>query len=103
MLKDSSAAPGDFAAIAPTLTVLVQDTYASATSTSVTSTGGVYSGFRATIYLKGVTSAFSSQPDAQLAHEYGHAWTLYHLYMSRAGDYSTYLQARGTTADGSMT
>ena len=103
MLLDNAAGPGDFAKVAPTLTVNVQDTYASSTGTSATtSSTGTYVGFRATVYLKGVSSTFASQPDAQLAHEYGHAWTLYHLYMTRQGDWSTYLDSRWDSVDGSV-
>jgi hypothetical protein len=103
LLKDNAAAPGDFAKVAPTLTINVQDTYASSTGTSVgTSSTGAYTGFRATMYLKGVSSTFASQPDAQLAHEYGHAWTLYHLYITRQGDWSPYLSTRWSSTDGSV-
>ena len=47
--------------------------------------------------------AFTVQPDAQLAHEYGHAWTLYHLYLDRQLDWSSYLGTRWSAADGSTT
>jgi hypothetical protein len=91
------------ALIGPNLTIKVQDTYASQTVTSASASGGVYTSFRATIYLKGVSSTFVSQPDAVLAHEYGHAWSLYHLYMTQNGDWSRFLKARWTSADGSVT
>lgn len=99
MLKDSSAAPGDFARVAPTLTVKVQDTYASQTVTSATTSNGTYTSFSATVYLKGVSSTFATQPDAQLAHEYGHAWTNFHLYLDRNGVWSSYLDARNLTGN----
>lgn len=89
--------------VGPHLTIRVQDTYSSQTTTSATKSGGVYTAFSATIYLKGVNSTFSVQPDAQIAHEYGHAWTLYHLYIDHNGIWSSYLQARWTMADGSIT
>ena len=89
--------------IGPHLKIKVQDTYASQTVTSASSSGGVYTSFNATIYLKGVSSTFVSFPDATVAHEYGHAWTLYHLYMDHNGDWTSYLNARWTTADGSVT
>lgn len=103
LLRDNSAAPGDFARIAPTLTVKVQDTYGSQVVTSVNGSPGSYSNYSAVLYLKGVNSSFSTQPDAQLAHEYGHVWTLYHLYISRQGDWSPYLGFRWSAADGSTT
>jgi hypothetical protein len=89
--------------IGPHLTINVQDTYASQTVTSASTSGGIYNSFSATIYLKGVNSTFSTQPDAQIAHEYGHAWTLYHLYMTENGNWSAFLNARWTTSDGSVT
>ena len=81
--------------IGPHLTIKVQDTYASQTTTAASSVGGVYTSFSATIWLKGVNSTFVTQPDASIAHEYGHAWTLYHLYMTENGDWDPYLDARG--------
>lgn len=81
--------------VGPRLTVKVQDTYASQLTSATTSSGGSYTSFTATMYLKGVNSSFATTPDATLAHEYGHAWSLYHLYMSRGGDWTSYLQARG--------
>jgi hypothetical protein len=88
--------------IGPHLTIKVQDQYASQTTTSASSTNGVYTNFAATMYLKGVNSTFATQPDAQLTHEYGHAWTLYHLYMSQNGKWASYLDARWANADGSV-
>ena len=81
--------------VGPRITVKVQDTYASTCAASASSSGGTFTSFAATIYLKGVNSSFSLQPDATLAHEYGHAWSLYHLYMSQNGDWTSYLEARG--------
>jgi hypothetical protein len=89
--------------IGPHLTIKVQDTYGSQTTAAASKTGGVYTSFNAIIYLKGVNSTFAVQPDAQIAHEYGHAWTLYHLYIDHNGDWSSYLQARWSTTDGSST
>jgi Bacterial Ig domain len=102
MLLENSSAPGDFAQIAPTLTVKVQDQYSSWTAATGQRSGGAYTKYSATLYLKGVSSTFASVPDSQLAHEYGHVWTLYHLMMSRNGDWSSYLGARWTSADGSV-
>ena len=90
----------DLDRLGPGLKVKVQTTYASATSASVSESGGVYSGYRATIYLQAKAgSSFMTRPDFIMAHEYGHAWTLYHLYMSQSGDWSPYLAARGLEGD----
>jgi len=93
----------DLSLIGPSLTVDVQDTYASQTTASASQSGGVYSSYRATIYLKGVSSTFTTKPDAQLAHEYGHAWTRYYLFMRHNGDWSSYLSTRWSSTDGSVT
>jgi hypothetical protein len=85
--------------IGPTLTIKVQDTEASSTGTSTTQQDGRYTSFTAVIYLKGVNSNFVMQPDATIAHEYGHVWSLYHLYISRQGDWSSYLRARSLAGD----
>jgi hypothetical protein len=100
MLKASAL---ELSTIGPHLTINVQDTYSSSTASSAGTTNGVYTNFTAIIYLKGVNSTFASQPDAQLAHEYGHAWTLYHLYMTHNGDWSSYLKTRWTDSTGSTT
>jgi hypothetical protein len=102
MLLENATAPGDFAEVAPTLTVKVQDSLASQTTTTARTSDGVYVRFSATVYLKAIGSTFSSQPDSQLAHEYGHAWTMYHLFMSRGGDWAPYLDARWSNVDGSV-
>jgi hypothetical protein len=86
--------------IGPSLTVKVQTTTASQTSTSASMTSGVYTGFKATLYLQAKsTSTFTARPDQIAAHEYGHVWTMYHLYMSKQGDWSSWLAARGLTGD----
>jgi len=102
MLKDNSAAAGDFAQIAPTLTVKVQDAYASQTTTSVSQVGTTFSNYHATVWLRGVSSTFADTPDNVLAHEYGHAWAHYYLYMTHQGDWSSWLGTRWDTADGSV-
>jgi hypothetical protein len=81
--------------IGPSLTVKVQDSVVSQASTSASGVGTRYTSFSATIYLQGRNSSFASSPDAVLAHEFGHVWTLYHLYLAKQGDWSSYLQARG--------
>ena len=84
--------------IGPHLTINVQDTTASQTSTS-----GSGSTFQAVMYLKGVSSTFASHPDSQETHEYGHAWSLYHLYTQNGGSWTRYLNARWSSSDGSVT
>jgi hypothetical protein len=101
-LLKQNALPGDFAAIAPKLTIKVQDTYPSQTSTSVSTVDGRYQNFAAIMYLQGGSSTFSSQPDAVVGHEYGHVWTLYHLYLSQQGAWASYLDARGLTGNASL-
>jgi hypothetical protein len=93
----------DLNLIGPSLTVNVQDTYASQTTTSATQSGSTFTNFQATIYLKGVNSTFTTKPDAQMGHEYGHAWTRYWLFMGHGGDWSSYLAKRWSSADGSVT
>jgi len=100
MLKASAL---ELTTIGPHLTIEVQDTTSSSTAAAAGTTNGVYTSYTAIIYLKGVNSTFATQPDAQLAHEYGHAWTLYHLYMTHQGNWSSYLTTRWTTSDGSVT
>jgi hypothetical protein len=85
--------------VGPTLTVKVQDVYASQVVNSAIKSDGRYISFKATLYLKGVNSTFADTPDHILGHEFGHVWTLYHLYMSQNGDWSSYLKARGIADD----
>lgn len=90
----------ELATIGPMLTVKVQTQYTSMTATSVSETGGIYYNFQATIWINaGATSNLNSIPDEVLAHEYGHAWSLYHLYISHGGNWSSYLSARSLAAD----
>jgi len=92
----------DLTTIGPFLSIQVQDTYNSQAVTGAVSSGGKYVSFNATIYLKGVNSTFVLTPDAALAHEYGHVWTLYNLYMTHNGDWSSYLNTRWASSDGSL-
>lgn len=86
--------------IGPTLTIRLQTRYASSTLAGASETGGVYSGFRATMNLQAKPgTVFTDRPDYILAHEYGHAWTLYHLYLSQQNDWTKYLAARGIAND----
>jgi hypothetical protein len=90
----------ELARIGPSLTIKVQSQFASSTQTSDSEAGGVYGNFKATIYLQATSTAvFPNRPDAIVAHEYGHVWTLYHLDMSHSGDWSGYLNERGIAND----
>lgn len=89
----------DLDVVGPSLTINVQDVDLSSTATSASSSGGVYSSFNATIYLKGVDSSFADKPDAILAHEFGHAWSLYHLYLTQQRDWTAWLEFRGIADD----
>lgn len=103
LLKDASAGPGDFAEVAPTLRVFVQDSYASQTTTSAGSSGGgPFDYFAADLYLKGVSSTFASYPAMQMTHEYGHVWTQRHRYLDHNGDWAAYVGTRWSSADGSV-
>lgn len=85
--------------VAATLTVHVQTTYASQCSTSVAKDGfGKYVNFAAAIYLQ-EGGGYSYFPQSTVAHEYGHAATLYVLYMKSNGDWNPYLRARGLIGD----
>lgn len=91
----------DLAKIGPSLSVFVQDTQNSGVTTgSGCCVNGRYDSFTAYMFLDArPDKTFTIQPDATVAHEYGHVWTLYHLYMSQNGDWSSYLAARGLSAD----
>lgn len=91
----------DLDLLGPNLTIRVQDVYGSQMQASASTTAGVYTGFRATIYLMGVGSTFAARPDDILAHEYGHAWADYHLYVTHQGAWSSYLDTRWSDANGS--
>jgi hypothetical protein len=98
MLKDNAI---ELSTVGANYTINVQDQYASMTTTMVDSTGGTYSDFSATTYLKGVNSTFVTWPDYVLAHEYGIVWTQYHRFLQHGGDWSSYLANRWDNADGS--
>lgn len=92
----------DLGRIGPSLRIRVQDSLASQTAVSAVKAGDAYSSFSAVLYLKGDSSTFASQPDAQFAHEYGHVWTSFHLYMDQRGNWSSYLDTRWSSADGAL-
>jgi Bacterial Ig domain len=84
------------ALIGPHLTIKVQTTYNTFTTTSAGTTGGVYKSFNATLYLDARSSSLLlTRPDATIAHEYGAVWSMYHLYLTEQGSWTPWLQARG--------
>ena len=89
----------DLDRIGPSLTIKLQDVYATQVTSTASTSGGTFTGFRAVMYLKGVNSTFASQPDAQFTHEYGHVWSLFHLYLTQQGSWDSYVQARGLDGD----
>ena len=90
----------ELARIGPTLTVRLQTQYASSTAASASESNGVYTNYHARINLQAKPgTVFIDRPDYIIAHEYGHAWTLYHFYLSQRADWTKYLQARGILND----
>jgi hypothetical protein len=85
--------------VGPRLTIRVQTQYSSQTATSAGGSGGLYTSYSAVIYLKADSNAFVQQPQSVLAHEYGHAWTLYHFYLTQQGSWASWLAFRGLAAD----
>lgn len=86
--------------IGPHLTVKVENQTGSWTAASAGTSGGVYTTYSATIHLgAAVGTVFDDRPDDVVAHEYGHAWTLYHLYLTQQGDWTPYLTERGLLGD----
>lgn len=91
--------------IGPALAVTVQSIYVSSTSTSAGSggrpdgTSGIVT-YRAHIYLNAAPgSTFLARPEYVMAHEYGHAWTLWHLYLEQQKDWSKWLDFRTDAGD----
>lgn len=93
----------DLATIGPTLTIGVQDQYQSQTQTSATMSGGRYATVKSTMWLLGVNSNFAREPETVLTHEYGHAWSNYWYFITHQASWASYLSARWTAADGSVT
>jgi hypothetical protein len=86
--------------IGPHLTIKVQTTTPSSTATSAGTTGSAYTSFNAVLYLDAdPNTVFPLRPDSVVAHEYGHVWTMYHLYITEQGDWTPWLQARGLLGD----
>ncbi len=99
MLKEN-AYPNDFAKVTAHFKIMVQDVYpSSVTAHSNTVNGTTW--YSATMYLNGVGSSFSVDPDGILAHEYGHVWTLYGWNMLHNDDWTLYNNIRWDADDGS--
>jgi hypothetical protein len=70
----------------------------SATATSVVNRGGVYEDFRAAVNVS--YEAWLETRDSVVGHEYGHAWSWYHAYMTQRDPTMTvYLRARNLDGD----
>ena len=70
----------------------------STTTHSVTSSDGRYSNFSATVYV--TYPSWLDHGDYILSHEYGHAWSMYHAYLTQQDPtLRGYLAARGLTGD----
>jgi len=71
---------------------------ATATGSSVAKVDGRYSGFGAICTVAYMT--WLDAGDTALSHEYGHAWSLYHAYMTQQDPtFGSYLKARGLEGD----
>lgn len=91
----------DLGKIGPSVTINVEDSSPStATTSTVCCKSGRYYNFTGTINLEGNVGTFAAFPDAVLAHEWGHIWTLYNLYISQNGNWSAFLNERWTAAGG---
>jgi hypothetical protein len=80
--------------------VVVRFDYGSATttSTSVSLVGGQYSGYGASVSIG--YDMWLDTRDVPIAHEYGHAWSLYNAYVVQQDPtMSSYLAARGLAGD----
>src|SRR5947207_7009247 len=77
------------ALIGPHLTIKVQTIYATFTTTSAGTSGGIYKTFAATMYLNASSnSLLLTRPDATIAHEYGAVSSMYHLYLTEQGNWT---------------
>lgn len=83
---------------APSVTLYFDIGAYSSTSTSVAEVDGHFSGYSAAVFV--TYESFLTDAGMTLGHEYGHAWSLYHAYMTH-GDPSLagYLNARGLAGD----
>lgn len=80
--------------------VSVRFGYSSSSSHSgvITQSGGLYTTYRGTLYVSYVS--WLDGGDRTLFHEYGHAWSYYHAYITQQDPQLTgYLEARGLADD----
>lgn len=83
---------------APVTTVRFAYGTSSWTSTGVVEVDGAYRDFHANVYV--TYGSWLGGWDQTLSHEYGHAWSLYHSYMTQGDDtMAGYLEARGLAGD----
>lgn len=95
-----SANAFQLALVGPALKIVVSGSGGNSTASGAGSSGGTYTSFKATMYLSTAeNSSLNVNPDRLIAHEYGHVWTLYHLYLTHNKDWSTYLDYRGLLGD----
>jgi hypothetical protein len=95
----------DLELIGPTLSIQVTASGSSSTGTGAgcCTSAGRYDSFSASINLNASsTSTFSVRPDQILSHEYGHAWTMYRLFISQNNNWTQYLATRWAITDGSI-
>lgn len=101
MLKASAL---DLTTIGPHYTVVVEDSIPSQSTIGASTTNGVYTSVDATTYLDAASGyTFSIEPDAVIAHEYGHVWVNWHRYLDWQGSWSAYLNERWSSSNGSVT
>lgn len=93
----------DLSAIGPTLTIKLQDSGGTVTASGCGSTNGVYDSYTGTMALNGYSGTFATRPDAQFTHEFGEIWTQYFLCVHDQENWSSYLNERWVSADGSDT
>lgn len=68
------------------------------TVTSTQQSGTTYTSYGATVYI--TYDSWLDTGDTSLFHEYGHAWSLYHAYLTQQDPtFASYLHARGLTGD----
>jgi hypothetical protein len=89
---------GHLAGEAPWTTVRLDLSSSTVTTTSVGATDGRYTSFTATCFIS--WGAWLDRGATAVAHEYGHAWSLYHAYLAQQDpSFAGYLQARQLTGD----
>jgi chitodextrinase len=82
---------------APKTTIRFDISSTASTSTSASKSGSMYDSFSATSNLSYLGWL---DKNGELSHEYGHAWSLYHAYISQQDPtMASYIQARGLSGD----